>query len=115
MVFCRACGKEIHETARHCPQCGAPQYVPSMVDSKRNVGKLIAWAFVWTFAFWLGILFLAGMVAGILNPQDAHGAGQRAGEALSGVSFLIAILLSAGLTVAGILPGTKKPGALKNF
>lgn len=25
MVFCRACAKEIHETAPTCPQCGANQ------------------------------------------------------------------------------------------
>jgi uncharacterized membrane protein YvbJ len=25
MVFCRGCGKELHETAPTCPQCGAPQ------------------------------------------------------------------------------------------
>jgi len=25
MVFCRGCGKEIHDTAPHCPHCGAPQ------------------------------------------------------------------------------------------
>ncbi len=25
MVFCRGCGKEIHETALSCPQCGALQ------------------------------------------------------------------------------------------
>lgn len=25
MVFCRGCGKQIHETAGNCPQCGAPQ------------------------------------------------------------------------------------------
>lgn len=25
MVFCRGCGKEIHETAPTCPHCGAPQ------------------------------------------------------------------------------------------
>lgn len=23
MVYCRGCGKEIHETARSCPHCGA--------------------------------------------------------------------------------------------
>lgn len=27
MVFCRGCGKEIHETARSCPRCGATQLV----------------------------------------------------------------------------------------
>lgn len=26
MVFCRGCGKEIHETAPTCPQCGASQH-----------------------------------------------------------------------------------------
>jgi len=25
MVFCRGCGKEIHETAAACPHCGASQ------------------------------------------------------------------------------------------
>lgn len=25
MIFCRGCGKEIHETAVSCPHCGAPQ------------------------------------------------------------------------------------------
>jgi TM2 domain-containing membrane protein YozV len=25
MVYCRACGKEIHESALTCPACGAPQ------------------------------------------------------------------------------------------
>jgi hypothetical protein len=27
MVFCRGCGKQIHETAPACPGCGAPQLV----------------------------------------------------------------------------------------
>jgi len=25
MVYCRGCGKEIHETAPTCPDCGSPQ------------------------------------------------------------------------------------------
>jgi hypothetical protein len=37
MVFCRACAKEIHETAPTCPQCGASQHVaraaPADIDS----------------------------------------------------------------------------------
>ncbi len=30
MVYCRACAKELHETALNCPQCGAVQqaFVP---------------------------------------------------------------------------------------
>lgn len=25
MIFCRGCGRQIHETAESCPQCGASQ------------------------------------------------------------------------------------------
>lgn len=32
MVFCTACGAEIHETAPFCPKCGAPQRVASAGD-----------------------------------------------------------------------------------
>lgn len=30
MIFCRGCGKEIHETAPICPVCGAPQGIQKM-------------------------------------------------------------------------------------
>ena len=42
MVFCCGCGKEIHETAPTCPHCGAPQAIPTAVDSTRSGGGLIA-------------------------------------------------------------------------
>lgn len=44
MVFCRGCGKEIHETARACPSCGAPQSQPGVVlgDKNRIVAALLA-------------------------------------------------------------------------
>ena len=106
MVFCCGCGKEIHETAPTCPHCGAPQAIPTAVDSTRSVGKLIGWAIVWTIFFWFGSLLLVGMVAGVLNPQDARAAGRQAGEALGGLFFLISLCLSVGLAVVGKLPGT---------
>lgn len=39
MVFCRACGKELHESAPFCPHCGAPQAAapaapPQFVDAE---------------------------------------------------------------------------------
>jgi TM2 domain-containing membrane protein YozV len=34
MVFCRGCGKEIHESATACPNCGAVQHVPGQGKSK---------------------------------------------------------------------------------
>jgi len=112
MVFCRGCGREIHETAPVCPLCGAPQAFPPALGSKRSLGKLIGWAFVWTAVFWVGALFIAGFVAGALNPEDAHAAGARAGQLLGGPLFFIALCIAVGLTVIGKLPGTKKPTSL---
>lgn len=34
MVFCRGCGKEIHESTLTCPHCGATQIAPSSTKSK---------------------------------------------------------------------------------
>ena len=34
MVFCRGCGKEVHESAPTCTHCGATQAVPSSTESK---------------------------------------------------------------------------------
>jgi uncharacterized membrane protein YvbJ len=42
MVFCRGCGKELHETAPTCPQCGAPQGNLNSVikDTKETLSKI---------------------------------------------------------------------------
>lgn len=109
MVFCRGCGMEIHETAPTCPHCGAPQRIPQALDAKRNTGKLIGWGLVWTIVLWFSALIVAGTIAGVLNPDDASAAGQRAGEALGGILLLVSLCVSAGMTLAGVLPGTAKP------
>lgn len=36
MVFCRCCGKQIHESAPACPQCGGLQNVEKPVATKRG-------------------------------------------------------------------------------
>ena len=109
MVFCRGCGKEIHETAPGCPHCGAPQFIPPVSSGARSTGKLIGLFFVWSAAFWLGGLVLTGFVVGAFDPENAREAGARVGQAVSGIYLLISLCLSAGLTIAGILPGTRKP------
>lgn len=40
MVFCRGCGKEIHETAETCPFCGAKQNKKTGNKSKIVAGVL---------------------------------------------------------------------------
>jgi Tfp pilus assembly protein PilE len=37
MVFCRGCGKEIHDSAPMCPHCGAPQQVGKAANSPKNI------------------------------------------------------------------------------
>ena len=50
MVYCRGCGKEIHETAPTCPNCGAPQVTPD--DAPGGTTKRILPAFL--LCFFLG-------------------------------------------------------------
>jgi len=40
MVFCRGCGKKIHERAKACPNCGAPQRTTA--DKSRITAALLA-------------------------------------------------------------------------
>lgn len=54
MVFCRGCGKEIHETAAACPHCGATQG-----HSRTKIGGGISDKNYWTatvLCFFLGIV-----------------------------------------------------------
>jgi TM2 domain-containing membrane protein YozV len=40
MVYCRGCGREIHESARSCPHCGATQSFGAQGKSKVVAGML---------------------------------------------------------------------------
>lgn len=42
MVFCRGCGKEIHETAKACPHCGAAQTSVPQGSKNRIAAALLA-------------------------------------------------------------------------
>lgn len=45
MLFCRACGKQIHHTAAACPGCGAVQ-LPTGTSDKRILPALLLCFFV---------------------------------------------------------------------
>ncbi|HWZ65120.1 MAG TPA: TM2 domain-containing protein [Steroidobacteraceae bacterium] len=74
MVHCRACGKEIHESARTCPQCGAPQAVATASDKRILPAFLLCFFLGWTGAhrFYVGkigtgiLMLLTGGVLGVL-------------------------------------------------
>ncbi|MCU6432490.1 DUF805 domain-containing protein [Undibacterium sp. Jales W-56] len=47
MVFCRACGKEIHETAVTCPHCGAAQAKTAAASASSTLADDTGNAFDW--------------------------------------------------------------------
>jgi TM2 domain-containing membrane protein YozV/Tfp pilus assembly major pilin PilA len=66
MVHCRACGKEIHETAPTCPHCGAPQNIstPSSTIKTHTVAGL--WC-AFLGGFGAHRFYLGSVVTGILS------------------------------------------------
>jgi len=57
MVFCRGCGKEIHETAPTCPHCGAPQFISQKGGSgqtDKRLLPLLLLGFIGLHYFYLG-------------------------------------------------------------
>jgi len=107
MVFCRGCGKEIHETALTCPHCGAPQGV-AKTNSSRNIVVLILVGIGWTVILWVLLIFIGGFIIGLMHPDDARNLGGEFGRTMAGPFILIAGGLSAFLTALGWLPGTFK-------
>lgn len=83
MVYCRGCGKEIHESAVTCPHCGAPQRInkiskSAMSDTIPEGVKGWSWGafllnFIWAIGnkTWIGLLafipFLGWIMAFVLG------------------------------------------------
>lgn len=75
MVFCRGCGKEIHETAPACPHCGALQGIVKKIEDGVVPDGIKGWswgAFLlsWIWAIgnrtWIGLLALIPYVGFIM-------------------------------------------------
>jgi TM2 domain-containing membrane protein YozV len=71
MIFCSACGKQMHETAATCPHCGAPNAAGPSRQSKGTLALV---------CFFLGILgihrFMVGKIGtGILQLLTLGGLG----------------------------------------
>jgi len=74
MVFCRGCGKEIHESAPTCPQCGAPQSIKNTTTDTIPDGIkgwswgafLLSWVWAIGNKTWIGLLALIPYVGFIM-------------------------------------------------
>ncbi len=87
MVFCRGCGKEIHDTAPMCPKCGAPQHAISATGSDGMPHGVKGWSWgafllsgIWAVGnrTWIGLLafvpyigFIMAIVLGIKGREWA--------------------------------------------
>ena len=89
---------------------------PPPVPRQRNVFLLLLMGFVWWLIFLIVpfflVCFFAGLIAGILHPDNARDAGREAGRVIGGMLGLPLLVLSLGLsiwlTIIGKLPGTRK-------
>ncbi len=113
MVFCRRCGKEIHETAVSCPHCGAIQnsFLSKEIEkthlnrTKESVNSKIysifGLAIVWGVVFSISIIAAISMIGVGIIGLDA----QKIIEELANITVLI-FSLSFIFTYCEKLPGT---------
>lgn len=112
MVFCRACAKEIHETAPTCPQCGASQHVAIAATS--DVGSpwlailslilgILCVLSLFDDSEWdrdtligLGALSVTGLICGIISINQKKSGNNLAisGVVLSAIATFIFVGLS---------------------
>lgn len=73
MIYCRGCGKEIHESAQACPHCGAPQAqsgaikdIPAGVCGWSWGAFLLNWIWAIGNKTWIGLLCVIPYVGVIM-------------------------------------------------
>lgn len=66
MVFCRGCGKEIHDSATICPHCGAPQKTKEQIKSSLKGQTLTAVLAAFLGALGVHRFYLGKIVTGVL-------------------------------------------------
>lgn len=117
MLFCRGCGKQIHDTAPNCPHCGAPQDNRSSLPPA-NRAKRTTWAAIislilgivamlamlddsqWDMDTYLGVgMFAVGGIA--FGAIDLSGNTVNRGTSITGIVLSgIALLLLVGTALA---------------
>ena len=130
-VFCRSCGKEVHETAEACPACGAPQLLVG--DKNKVVAALLAfftgafgfhrfylgqwWGVFYLLLFWTGIPTIVAFIETIVflfsdqrNWDKKYNDGLPSGTSRGVALILIAIIVLFGAVfMLGIMAAVAIP------
>ena len=102
MIFCRHCGKQIHEEAPRCPQCGGVQQVSSAALATPGEGGS-PWMAITSLV--LGVLCALALLEGAEHDKDAQvGMGMFAMASLAlGVISLSGKKPGKGMAIAGVV------------
>lgn len=102
MVFCRGCGKEIHETALFCPQCGNPQGIaPTKVKLPYASYDQVPWYRKNWFALLCGISFTPALLPTLMTGNVYYERkGQLRTYSMSARIFLILYIFASITFVA---------------
>ena len=91
MVFCRGCGKEIHESATSCPHCGATQAANTSGKLSSDAATLLL----------VESKKKSGWIAALLNWVIPGAGYMYCGRVLLGV-FVLFIAIIIAVSTAGI-------------
>lgn len=129
-VYCRGCGKELHETAEACPSCGAPQF--QVGDKNKTVAALLAlflgylgihrfylgqwWGIFYLLLFWTGIPMLVAFIETFVfvfadqrKWDNKYNDGLPSGRGGGVAVVLIVVFLFIGVAMLGILAAVAIP------
>ena len=106
MVFCKGCGKEIHETATACLGCGAEQNLPKKRSALVVGGLAILYGFVFFLVFYFCLIALNADNLKSKSGDTAEFAGAIVRIIMT--CFFVSFPTAAVLCVKGKLPGTHK-------
>lgn len=132
MVFCRACGKQIHKTAPTCPSCGAPQIAVGKNTKSKTTAVVLAlfvgafgvhrfylnrwWGLPYLLLCWTGITGVVALIEGIVfaftkqEKWDAkYNGGQPTGDAGAGSAVIAIVAVISGIALIGILAAIALP------
>ena len=133
MVHCRGCGKEIHESAKVCPSCGAAQAVTKRTGKSKIVAGLLAlflgafgihrfylrqwWGIFYLLFVWTGIPSIISLVETFVfllsnqeNWDNKYNDGVNSGDSPRlTIVLVVVIVIFCGFFVIGILAAIAIP------